>query len=258
MGLGNHNLLGNLGDSMKVRMVWTKDRTKTRSIVWASIGLMVIWAGLSVAQINSSGGSSVVLTAGTAIAGKFGIDQTTPGTTNGVQINAALPAGANLIGKFGIDQTTPGATNAISMSTIGATAIATSNGVVGAGVERMAIASDNTPFRVLASPAGCSAAQVTLFTSQTVGVATGAGTSITSTSTCLTNLYVNNITNAPVTLRLQDKTGTPIIWLGGNADFTIGANGSGTIHLEGITFNAGMTAIAGTASALNLAVTGLQ
>jgi hypothetical protein len=38
---------------------------------------------------------SAVLGAGSAIIGKFGIDQTTPGTTNGVVVNAsALPAGA--------------------------------------------------------------------------------------------------------------------------------------------------------------------
>lgn len=36
--------------------------------------------------------------AGSAIIGKFGIDQTTPGTTNGVQVAAALPAGTNNIG----------------------------------------------------------------------------------------------------------------------------------------------------------------
>lgn len=44
---------------------------------------------------------------------KTQIDQTTPGTTNGVQVNAALPAGANVIGKVSIDQTTAGATNAV-------------------------------------------------------------------------------------------------------------------------------------------------
>lgn len=40
------------------------------------------------------------LVAGSAIIGKVGIDQTTPGTTNGVQVNAALPAGSNAIGKL--------------------------------------------------------------------------------------------------------------------------------------------------------------
>jgi hypothetical protein len=36
--------------------------------------------------------------AGSNLIGKVGIDQTTPGTTNGVQVNAALPAGTNKIG----------------------------------------------------------------------------------------------------------------------------------------------------------------
>lgn len=38
------------------------------------------------------------LVASSAIVGKVGIDQTTPGTTNGVQVNAAIPAGTNVIG----------------------------------------------------------------------------------------------------------------------------------------------------------------
>ena len=49
------------------------------------------------------------LVAGTAIIGKIGIDQTTPGTTNGIQINAALPAGTNNIGD--VDVLTLPATN---------------------------------------------------------------------------------------------------------------------------------------------------
>jgi hypothetical protein len=43
-----------------------------------------------------------VLGAGTAKYGQAAIDQTTPGTTNGVQVNAALPAGTNLMGKVDI------------------------------------------------------------------------------------------------------------------------------------------------------------
>lgn len=39
------------------------------------------------------------LQAGSAIVGKIGIDQTTPGTTNGIQVNAALPTGTNSIGQ---------------------------------------------------------------------------------------------------------------------------------------------------------------
>lgn len=43
---------------------------------------------------------SSAIPAGTNLIGKVGIDQTTPGTTNGVQVNAALPTGTNTIGSF--------------------------------------------------------------------------------------------------------------------------------------------------------------
>jgi hypothetical protein len=51
--------------------------------------------------LNATAASA--LAAGTNLIGKVGIDQTTPGTTNGVQVNAALPAGTNTIGNFGFD-----------------------------------------------------------------------------------------------------------------------------------------------------------
>ena len=44
----------------------------------------------------------VTLLTGSAVIGKVGIDQTTPGTTNGVQVVAALPAGTNNIGDVDI------------------------------------------------------------------------------------------------------------------------------------------------------------
>ena len=59
-----------------------------------------------------------------------------------------LVAGSAIIGKVGIDQTTVGTTNAISLAQIGATTVATGNGVVSAGVQRISVASDNTPFAV--------------------------------------------------------------------------------------------------------------
>lgn len=42
--------------------------------------------------------TAAAVPAGTNLIGKVGIDQTTPGTTNGVQVNAAIPAGTNVIG----------------------------------------------------------------------------------------------------------------------------------------------------------------
>lgn len=66
------------------------------------------------------------------------------GLTSGNPLFVQLTSGTALAGKFGIDQTTVGSTNGVSIAQIGATTVATGNGVVGTGVQRVAIASDNT------------------------------------------------------------------------------------------------------------------
>src|ERR1035437_259355 len=98
-------------------------------------------------------------------------------------------------------------------------------------------------------PTGCTAAGTSDVVHDTVGVAISTGTSVSSVTGCILECYVNNITNAAVTLRLADKTGTPIIWLGGNADFSIPANsnmgcgGNNGMLISGISFASGLTAI---------------
>lgn len=62
--------------------------------------------------------------AGSAIIGKAGIDQTTPGTTNGVQVNGALPAGTNTIGTVG-QLTYPVGATPITASATGTTGATT-------------------------------------------------------------------------------------------------------------------------------------
>lgn len=79
--------------------------------------------------------------------GTIGINNVVPVSQSGTW-NVGLSAGSNLVGKFGIDQTTVGTTNAVSLAQIGATTVATGNGVVGAGVQRVAIASDNSPIPI--------------------------------------------------------------------------------------------------------------
>lgn len=49
--------------------------------------------------VDDDGHAIVSVMAGTELVGKVGIDQTTPGVTNGVQVNVELPSGTNLIGK---------------------------------------------------------------------------------------------------------------------------------------------------------------
>jgi hypothetical protein len=77
--------------------------------------LRVTVASDSTGQVKLAAGTAEVgkLAAGTAIIGKVGIDQTTPGTTNGVQVAAALPAGDNNIGNVDIASALPAGTNAI-------------------------------------------------------------------------------------------------------------------------------------------------
>ena len=67
--------------------------------------------GTATVSLNASAGDNLLalisgmqsaIPAGTNIIGKVGIDQTTPGTTNGVQVNAALPAGTNSIGSVNL------------------------------------------------------------------------------------------------------------------------------------------------------------
>jgi hypothetical protein len=69
-------------------------------------------------------------------------------------VSAGLNAGTNIVGKFGIDQTTPGTTNGISLVNVGGTAIAFGNGIANAGCQRVTIASDNTAFTVNATSTG--------------------------------------------------------------------------------------------------------
>ena len=142
---------------------------------------------------------------GSALVGKFGIDQTTPGTTNAVQVtnmgpgagigNVLLIAGTALVGKFGIDQTTPGTTNATSLAQINAATTLTGNGVTGTGSLRVTPASDatlNTNMTWNNGVVGAGVQRVTLASDSTGQVAiatrtTGGSTAFTLISAATTN-----------------------------------------------------------------------
>lgn len=146
-------------------------------------GTVTANAGTGTFTVDGSGVTQpVALQAGAAIVGKFGIDQTTPGTTNGVQVNAALPAGtnnigdvdvlslptlptgSNIIGRVSVDQTTPGLTNGVqvnaalpagsnligSVTSVGAAA----SGAAASGNPVLIAGSDGTNARSLAVDTG--------------------------------------------------------------------------------------------------------
>lgn len=228
--------------------------------------VVILWiAGSIVAQVQNSGGAAVTANAGTNLntsslaleaggnlATIAGAVSATRFQSNLSQVNGATVAvAASGIQKIGL---TDGTGNAVTSTTsaldinIKSGSIANTAFALNAGVANIGFV------RIL--PSSCT--QSTNFSNSTVGVAITSGTTVTSTTTCVTLAYANNITNSAVTLRLADRQGTPVIWLGGNADFSIPANSNIRIPLDGVIFTSGITAIAGTASAVNLQINGVQ
>lgn len=168
--------------------------------------------------------------------------------------SVTLQSGSNLAGKFGIDQTTPGTTNGVSLTQIGSTATATGNGVAGAGVQRVAIASDQTAFSVNATvaaalPTGANVIGTVntipktscgnaLATGSALAAVPTSATLLTSASTaCIVAAIFNNTTASPLTITLTDNTATPINSL---LTFSIPANSSLVEPLYGTSFNLGV------------------
>lgn len=90
----------------------------------ATVNVGIGASGTGTQRVAVANDSTIGLLAGAAIIGKVGIDQTTPGTTNGVQVNAALPAGSNVIGHVIADSgSTTAVTGTVSTSEVAPTAI---------------------------------------------------------------------------------------------------------------------------------------
>lgn len=81
---------------------------------------------------------------------------------------AVLPAGTNTIGKVGIDQTTPGTTNGVAVASIGANAVAAGAGASNTGTQRVVLSTDSRPTVDQGSPQ----AAVNAWPSAVTGVAT--------------------------------------------------------------------------------------
>lgn len=118
-------------------------------------------AGTGTQRVAVASDSSIVLAAGSAIAGKVGIDQTTPGTTNAVaatnlpttvDTNSGNKSASTLRVVLATDQpaltnkllVTPDANSAVNIAQINGVTTTMGNGVSGTGVQRVTIASDST------------------------------------------------------------------------------------------------------------------
>lgn len=101
-----------------------------------------------------------------------------PGYMNSTgQVCISLGTGSLVIGKVGIDQTTPGTTNGVALEQIGSTTVLTGAGPTGAGSERVTVAQDTTTIAGTPSATGhgtaAGALRVELPTDGTGQVVTG-------------------------------------------------------------------------------------
>jgi hypothetical protein len=166
-------------------LAYTHAGVKYAVTVVSNTATTITWTGA--AAFAPGAGDAYVISAGASSSGGSGgtvaISQTTPGTTNGVQVNAALPAGTNniggvdiasaipagtnLMGKVGIDQATANANEVVTKtgSVVAATLAAEITKVIGtvndkvadgdsvtlgAKADAAATVADTTPFSVIA------------------------------------------------------------------------------------------------------------
>lgn len=123
---------------------------------------------------------------------------TTVPVSGTVTINA-IPAGSNIIGNVRIDQTTPGTTNGVSVSQIGSTTVATGNGGVSAGVQRVAIASDSSGV----IPTATTLSFLSVNNTTGVSVKASAGTLLS------VDCYTTTSATVPLFLKIYNTAGTP-------------------------------------------------
>lgn len=145
MGQGAHDAAGAAIDPVGIAG-WASAAAPTA--VSADGDIVKSWHLLNGAQ------ATVVTAAGALIGGD---------ATNGLDVDVtrlpALVAGTAVIGKVGIDQTTPGTTNLVALAANQSVNVAQvngvttlmGNGVTGTGSQRVTIASDNTAFAVNAT-----------------------------------------------------------------------------------------------------------
>ncbi len=150
-------------------------------------------------------------------------------------INSALPAGGNTVGA--VNQAGTWSVNQGGTWTVqpGNTA-------------------NTTPWFVRMVPLhGCSGNALQDVTQ--VDVATGAGSTLTSADTCVFRLYMNNKTASPVSVTIEDRQGTPVSY---STSFSLPGNSDVMREFGGIRFVSGVKITAGTASALNARLLGVQ
>lgn len=183
---------------------------------------------LPATQITSL--TAPVLAAGSAIVGKVGIDQTTPGTTNLVALAA---------------------NQSVNVAQVNGVATTMGNGVSGTGVQRVTIASDSTGQVTLAAGTNLVGKVNTQATtsggysaSRFISAGSVIAANIKNSAGQVYKVNITNINATPVYVRLYDQTASPAttdtpVWA-----FTVPGNtaGAGAIETfpDGLVFATGI------------------
>jgi hypothetical protein len=109
---GGHLAAIDTAQGAQADTAWTSGSGSVIALLKAIVGKLAGTVAVSGTFFQTTQPVSIAtapaLVASSAVIGKVGIDQTTPGTTNGVQVNAALPAGSNNIGLITLAPATSG------------------------------------------------------------------------------------------------------------------------------------------------------
>jgi hypothetical protein len=206
-------------------------------------------------------------------------------SNNNVSIVGALPAGTALLGKMGIDQTTPGTTNGVALAQIGSTTIDSNSGNKSAGTMRVVLATDQPALtsHLLVTPDANSAVNIAQINGVTPLVGAGNGgtgswrvniasdqvsipvtvnnttcvgtakskawiavpissTAVTTTTACLLALTFTNTNSSTQTVTVTDGQGSPITIVG---TFVVPANSTVTFPFYGEASTTGFKWVAG-------------
>jgi hypothetical protein len=185
-------------------------------------------------------GGTVGLVAGAAIVGKVGIDQTTPGTTNGVQVLTALPAGSAILGKVGIDPTTNGVQLTAALPAGAATlgSVKLTDGTTPVGVD--AATGGAKTALVACSPGICGLPTVTanalvqgrISTAMTATTPTQLIALVASQRIYVTSVACKNISVTPTLVNITDgNAGTVLAQLAAGATYGGDNLGGGAVPL---------------------------
>lgn len=162
-----------------------------------------------------------------------GVLTTSTVLTTGAAAIGSLTAGSAIIGKVGIDQTTPGTTNLVALAAnqsvnvaqINAVTPLMGNGTTGTGSQRVTIASDNTAFAVNATLS----AETTKVIG-TINVAASQTIAVTNTGTFATQPTIQTGTNSigkisDITTSMVPGTGSTNLGKAEDAAHTTGDTG---------------------------------